>query len=455
MIGILLLAIGIISYILRFKKLSLFIFFTFMLKGWVVLTDDVIGQKNYDLAFVYTFVILIYSCMFERASTPIYDKRIHKWLYIFLVFLVLSIMFSYNHYGFTPYQILQGSRASFLFLSFFFLRKTRAKDLWWLNETFFYITLITSVLYILEVFFDLHLLPYDISKLKVDDYTGINRYYNSPPLLYWYIFATILTPHLIKSRLTFISIFIFGLALIATLGRTQIAMTTGVVLLGLVWQGKARSIFSALAVALLLVAPFADTISARFTGQFENSTESDVKSIFNGGIEQTVRAGNTYNVGNLTYRLAWVYERAQYLQDRPISENIYGLGLISDSQVLTVQKHYSFMIGLLDDDNNIWQLGTPDISYGNILTKYGYVGGILFLMIWIVLLSTFFKYRNQDDLAFVGFLLLVNYFLLGFSGTIISDQGNMAFPFALFILIAQKVATHSLTKEPNETQDEN
>ena len=311
------------------------------------------------------------------------------------------------------------------------------------------------MLYILEVFFDLHLLPYDISKLKVDDYTGINRYYNSPPLLYWYIFATILTPHLIKSRLTFISIFIFGLALIATLGRTQIAMTTGVVLLGLVWQGKARSIFSALAVALLLVAPFADTISARFTGQFENSTESDVKSIFNGGIEQTVRAGNTYNVGNLTYRLAWVYERAQYLQDRPISENIYGLGLISDSQVLTVQKHYSFMIGLLDDDNNIWQLGTPDISYGNILTKYGYVGGILFLMIWIALLSTFFKYRNQDDLAFVGFLLLVNYFLLGFSGTIISDQGNMAFPFALFILIAQKVATHSLTKEPNETQDEN
>ena len=162
MIGILLLAIGIITYILRFKKLSLFIFFTFMLKGWVVLTDDVIGQKNYDLAFVYTFVILIYSCMFERASTPIDDKRIHKWLYIFLVFLVLSIMFSYNHYGFTPYQILQGSRASFLFLSYFFLRKARAKDLLWLNETFFYITLITSVLYILEVFFDLHLLPYDI-----------------------------------------------------------------------------------------------------------------------------------------------------------------------------------------------------------------------------------------------------------------------------------------------------
>ena len=446
-------AIAIISYILRYKKLSLFIFFTFMLKGWVVLTDDVLGQKNHDLAFVYTFVILIYSALFEKSATRIDDKNIQKWLYIFLTFLVLDVMFSYSHYQFTPYQILQGSRASFLFLSYFFLRKVRTKDLLWLNEVFFYITLGTSVLYILEVFFGMPLLPYDAMKVKVDEYTGINRYYNSPPLLYWYIFVCVLCPHIIKSRLTFVSIFIFAVALIATLGRTQIAMTTAVVMFGLVWQGRARSIFSALAVALLLVAPFADTISARFAGNFENSTESEIKSIFTGGIEQTVQTGNARDVGTLTYRLAWIYERAQYLSNRPLSENIYGLGLISDSQVLTVHSRYAFMLGLTDEDDNIAQLFTPDISYGNLLSKYGYVGGMLFLMIWIHMLLYLFKYRNDDDLAFVGFLLLVNCFLLGFSGTTISDQGYMIFPLMVYILVAQRVATNTLTIKTEKSDE--
>lgn len=443
MLGISLLSIAILLYIIQFKKVSLLIFFTFMLKGWIVLTDDVLGIKNYDLAFIYTFVILIYSTLFEPLPTKIDDGKIFKWFYIFGGFMICNIIFSYNHYGFTPYQILQGCRSSFLFLSYFFLRKTKTKDLLWLNEVFFYITLVTSVLYIFEVFFNMPLLPYKISQVKMDEFTGIMRYYNSPPLLYWYLFITILTPNIIKSKLTFVSIFIFAIALIATLGRTQIAMTTAIIILGLITQGKAKSFFSALVVALVLAAPFADTITARFTGKFEDSTESEIKSILNGGIQETAKIGNAKDVGTLTYRLAWIYERAMYLANQPLSEKAYGLGLISDSQSITVHNQYSFMLGLSDEDGDVTQLSTPDISYGNLLSKYGYVGGILFLFIWIHILVVFYKYR-RDDLAFVSFLLIANDFLLGFSGTTISDQGNLIIPFSIFIIIESRVATNSL-----------
>lgn len=450
MLGISLLVIAILTYVLDLKKISLFIFTTFMLNGWCVLTDDVLGVKNFDMAVIYTFVVLGFSLLFEKNPRNFDDSKLKPWLYLFLGFMVLDIIFSYNHYEFTPYQIVQGCRASFLFLSYFFLRKAKVKDLLWINEIFFYITLVTSVLYILEVFFDLPVLPYDEEGAKIDDYTGIMRFYNSPPLLYWYIFISVLSPNLLKSKLTFPSIFVFTIALIATLGRIQIAMTAVVLLVGLIIQGRIKSILTAAVALLVLTAPFAQILSARFAGKFEDSTSSEIKNIFNGSIQETVYVGNSKDVGTLTYRLAWIYERADFLSDRPISENIFGLGLISDSQTLKVQSMYNFELGLIDEEENMAQLTTPDISYGNLLSKYGYVGGVLYLMIWLQILATFIKRRKEDEMAFVGMLLIINCILLGFSGTTISDQGYLITPFLAYVLLIHKISENSEEKKRNE-----
>ena len=216
-------------------------------------------------------------------------------------------------------------------------------------------------------------------------------------------------------------------------------MTAVVLLVGLIIQGRIKSILTAAVALLVLTAPFAQILSARFAGRFEDSTSSEIKNIFNGSIQETVYVGNSKDVGTLTYRLAWIYERASYLSDRPISENIFGLGLISDSQTLKVQSLYNFELGLIDEEENMAQLTTPDISYGNLLSKYGYVGGILYLMIWIQLLLIFAKYRKEDDMAFVGMLLIINSLLLGFSGTSISDQGYFITPFMIYVIIQSNI----------------
>ena len=455
MIGYILLALGLILYLLKLRKLSLFIFVTFMLKGWRVLTDDILEVKNYDLAFIFIFVILSFTIFAEKKTRDLKDKPLRYWLLAFLVFMFFNIMFSYNHYHFSSYQILQGSRASFLFLSYFFLRRQKIEDLLWLNRTFFYITLITSVLYILEVFLNLPVLPYKQETAKIDEYTGIMRYYNFPPLLYWYLYVSILSPQFIKSKFVFPAIFIFIIALFATLGRTQIAMTSTVLLLALIIQGRMKSILTAVFAAMILVAPFAGMIGNRFAGKFNDSTESEIKSVLNGGIQETVYLGDAHDVGTFTYRLAWVYERAEYLKDRPISENIFGLGLISDSQSLTISKIYNFNLGLLDEEGDIQQLSTPDISYGNILTKYGYFGGTLYLCIWFYLFFYFLKYHKRSDYAFLGAALTLNMFLLSFSGTTISDQGNIIFPYIIFLLVNKAVTEYKRNNIDIVSEDEN
>jgi hypothetical protein len=434
MFGYILLAIAIVTYIIELRRISLFIFVTFMLNGWSVLTDTVLGVKNYDLAFIYTIVVLSLQIFYED-SPDLKDWKLRLLIFIFFIFMLLNVNFSFVHYHFTSLQILQGSRASFLIMSYFFLRKYSKNDFLWLNTLFFYITLITSILFILQVFFDLPVLPYDTENIKRDNYTGILRYYNHPPLLYWYIFVSILTPHLIKSRLTFLSSFVFITALVATQGRTQIGTTIGVLLLGVIMQNRIKSIIGSILIGLFVISQFADIIGARFEGQFNDSTENDIESILSGGIQETVKAGSAYNVGTLTYRLAWFYERALYMHDQPLGEKLFGLGLISDSQLETVEKMYDFSLGLRDADGNVMQLSTPDISYGNILTKYGYMGGIIYLSLWVYLLLFFYKRKREDDYSFVGFLLIFNTILIAFAGCAISNQGNVIFPFLLYISI--------------------
>ena len=199
-------------------------------------------------------------------------------------------------------------------------------------------------------------------------------------------------------------------------------------------QKRAKSLLGGSLIAIFVISLFYDMLGARFDAKFDNSTESEIESIFSGGIGETVRAGNAFNTGTLTYRLAWYYERALYLHERPLGEKLFGLGLISDSQYEVIRQLYAFSLGLKDEDGQVVQLSTPDISYGNILTKYGYLGGLIFLSIWFYLLYFFYNNRHKDALIFISFLLIVCMILISFAGNAIFNHGNFIIPFFLYIM---------------------
>lgn len=435
MIGIILLILSVVLYFIGRKRWSLLLFVSFATRGLGFLTDDVIGVKNQDLALVYTLVICLYSFIFER-NKRVEEDRLLSWLIkSFFIFLICSAAFSWVHYQFTPYQILQGGRQHFIILSYFFLRKIERRDVIWLLRMLFYITLIHSVLYIIQVLTGAEVLPYKYAgEVKEDQYTGVLRYYNSPHLLAFFMYMTMLYP-LRNYVLNNLAAVAFLAALFCTQGRTAISIVLFCLLLGyLVRSRLSGSIRIAIIICLVLM-PFSELITSRYE---ESSTKDDIQAVLNGDFIDKVRNEESTK-GTLSFRFAWVYERALYLSERPLSEKIFGLGMISDSQKDVVNRMYHFTVGLIDEETGLpVQLGTGDIAYGNMLTQLGYCGGLLLLFIWIRLAILFYKRRRVDSLLLCMSLFVFSRILGSVSGSHISTAAYLVIPFLMLPLLWDK-----------------
>jgi hypothetical protein len=157
--------------------------------GFGLWTDKVLGVKNMDLALVYTFVINGYLLLTRQNLFRPYRNHSHVWLILYKVliaFLLCCAVFSYVHYHFTPYQILQGERSFLLLLSLPILVRVKPVELQRILELCLWITVLTSVLYILQVVFGRPLMPYN-GEYKLDSTVGLVRLYNSPALLDFFI----------------------------------------------------------------------------------------------------------------------------------------------------------------------------------------------------------------------------------------------------------------------------
>ena len=421
-----------------------------MSQGLRVFTNDIMGVKNLDLACIYTFVICIYSYFHEKS--PYYeDMKLKRLVYCLFLFLICSVLFSKIHYGFTWFQIIQGGRHHFLFLSYFFLRKCKAEDIIWVFKVLFYFTFFHAILYVIQVATELPVLPY--GENKIDESTGIARYYNYPVFLQLYLLLTILYPHFIQSGFTKYAPFVLMAALFYTLGRTFIALNLLCIFIGLLLKGQAKKIIKASIILCILMIPFANSIIARFEANGE--TSNDLQEIISGKFMERAITGEMSS-GTMSYRFAWIYERMLYLSERPFFEKIFGLGLISDDQSDLVLKKYNFVLGLMNEDTGFpAQLQTPDIAYGNLLTKFGYMGGLIVFLIWIRLFLMLFKGREYNPLIFCMSLLLFNYIIGSLSGSTISTTGNLIAPFATIAML-YKIKTNQIsTKSTLLTHESN
>ncbi len=438
MLGYILLGFAIYYYFYAgMKKWSILLFMFFCNDGFWILPDFVIGAKNYDLAAIFCFFMAPFSMIYEDA--PERENKTIKYIVVFLMyFMIVSAFFSRYHYDFTWFQIFQGGRRLIIFVSYFFLVKMKKKDIEWLFNILFKITIITSVLYIIQVLTDLPVLPY--RKIEVGEITELGRYYNSPPLLYLFLYITIFYPELMKIKRPYICVIILAGALLCTLGRTQIFSVLFMIVVGFFIRGRLTVFVKYALIFSILLIPVYNSLVTRFGGEdytSKISTTEEIRNILNGSVEESVMSGSAKNQGTMNYRLAWVYERMLYLSERPIGEKIFGLGMINDSQTETVQRMYNFKIGRYfseDDKTTKAQMGTPDTSYGNLLTRFGYVGGSVLLFLWIYIAYFAWKSRKKDEWMFVLFLLTSAYILLSFSGNLISDPKNLSIVYYIITL---------------------
>ena len=386
MIGYLLLLIALLLYIKpKYRHWSYFFYLSFMMGyggGFGLWTDEVLGAKNGDLAIIYTFVISIVMVFKRQYKIPKWSFVVqYKW---FILFLFASVLFSLYYYHFTPFQILQGGRSFLLIFAFPILVNIRQKDFYKVLQLLIKVCVLTSMLYILQTISRHAIMPY--GEFDTDPTTGLPRFYNSPANLDIFLALTFLKPELFKGRIVYYRT-LFFLALVCTLGRTQIITTILLVFIALFFDGKIQKIGKYVIVIGVMMLPFIGVLSDRFTGD----GASDFSDIQAGNFKEGYVQGR--DQGTLLYRFAWMYERYDYLIHRPLGEQLFGLGLISDSQPW-VNKHYGFKIGLPNPDGiGAVQLSTPDISYGNILTRLGFLGGVIYITFIVSLLFFLSKLR--------------------------------------------------------------
>lgn len=422
MIGYLLLLIALLLYIKpKYRHWSFFLYLSFMMGyggGFGLWTDDVLGAKNGDLAVIYTFVISIVM-VFKR------QYKIPKWGFVaqykwFILFLFASVLFSLFYYHFTPFQILQGGRTFLLIFAFPILVNVQRRDFEKVLLLLIKVCVLTSVLYILQIISRHAIMPY--GEFDTDPTTGLPRFYNSPANLDIFLALTFLKPELFKGRIIYYRI-LFFLALVCTLGRTQIITTILLVFIALFFDGKIQKIGKYVIVIGVMTLPFIGVLSDRFTGD----GASDFSDIQAGNFKEGYVQGR--DQGTLLYRFAWVYERYDYLINRPFGEQLFGLGLISDSQPW-VDKHYNFKIGLSNPENTgAVQLSTPDISYGNIMTRLGFLGGVLYIAFIVSLLSFLVKKRKINDFILVSAASVMLLFINSFSGSLMSETRTLSIYF--------------------------
>ncbi|MBQ8046824.1 MAG: hypothetical protein IJ196_02735 [Prevotella sp.] len=426
--GIALLIVAVLLYVFGQKRWSFLIYIFFLSNGFSVLTDDVIGAKNADLAVVYTAIVFVFSFFRER-NCAYEDKWLRRFVQLFFFFLAASAFYSNVHYRFSWYQILQGGRHLFLFMGYFFVIKAKPSDVLWLVEKVYKITVVISILYVIQVLGGYAVLPYS-REVQIDPATGLGRYYNAPLSLPLAIYLLLFEPSVVKSPTKVFDLVVLVGAQVCTLGRVEIAVTFMMVLLGILLKGSGTAIVRVLFVVSLLLFPAAEILESRFT--MEGDTEMDLSALVRGSYREVTEKGKTEG-GTLTYRIAWIYERYKYLQDRPTGEKVFGLGMISDSQTEIVRERYDFKVGLENEETGeVVQLGTPDIAYGNMLTHLGFGGGALLMVIWLYMAWRAFCMRGLKPFENVLTILLIGYMLRSLSGSIISETGNLILPFMMF-----------------------
>lgn len=429
MIGLLLLFLSIIFYVKDKKRWSLLIFLSFCGNGFYILTDNILGIKNQDAALIYFIVIFIYSLFNERHIKYVHNFRIEKWLKVFFIFMLFNVLFSIIFYQLDLIQIIQGGRRYFIIFAFYFIRKIKTSDIDWLLRKIVYITAITSVLYIIQCQTGWPVLPDSDIYYSNDSVDGTLRYYNFPPFLDISLLLLIFYLKYFNGWKNIFVIAIMFVALLCTQSRTLIAGIIMVVLIGLYINGSYRKMVKYGLLGLIVITPFMPILMERFESD-DKSTGGDLQAIIDGDFMNV----NGQFVGSMTFRFALVYERMEYLANRSIGEQIFGMGLLSDQQEQIVRRMYHFNIGLKDrETGEVAQLSTPDIAYGNLICRLGFVGMAIYLVIWGIMFVQAYKNRKVDIIVFCLFLYLFNNFVCSFSCAIISYTENIVLPMMLIV----------------------
>jgi hypothetical protein len=414
MIFLILVVCAVVLYIREYKVPALLLFFFFLTSGFNLVPEELtnIGffSKGSDFAFLILLgIVIIDSCYVKR-----YLKRDQFTVFLlgFGVFLIICILRSKWVVGLGWSDIIRTCRYQFFWIAYFVFRNMEKAQLEKLLKYLFDVTVVISVLYLLQIIFNQTIL--NETALTYAQIFGIKipRYYNQPDLIQFFTLVAIYrNPY--KGIWRIVTTAIVVATLLGAFHRSLqgfflLALLIGFALkLPRLRRLQFLSILTALLIGAISVAGF----------QFMNTqTFLDLQNIQKGYYADVEEIDiENFQNSTFTFRLAILYERNQYLWEHP--ENLLlGVGLIAEDSHKA--STLDFQVGLVDEiTDKAAQIDCGDISYPSMIFRIGYLGTAFYLMLLIYLTVFFYKNRNHKY-GFVSFL----FWILSFGVSLFSSN---------------------------------
>ncbi|MCS2894186.1 hypothetical protein [Parabacteroides faecis] len=432
-----LLLLAIALYICGQRTYSLLIFFFFAFYGFQIIPEELFEtglgfSKPTDFALVYVVVLFGYGCFAYHDFIPL-----NKMTYLIAIYLMaILIIIGVNKfvYGIGWGDILKTSRNYFFVLAYYPLRRVNKEEVDHLLKILLYIVLLQSVLFAIQAFTGKAILS------GAEDKSGgdlIHRFYNSPRMLYFFIFYTIFVQPLGK-KYSIIAGVILVITSFLPLHRSLTIMVILTLSFGYVLNvGNLKRFIRYLPYVFLIVVPLGAVLFA----QIGSRTVADLQMVQEGDFasmedSDEIESFEMDSESTFTFRIAHFMERYLYARSNKLNE-FFGLGLMSEESPYT-NNNLNFVIGLVDDKTGgVVQLESGDIAWSNFVVRYGYVGTLAYLIFYLGL-AFFFFVNRKDKLA----LSLLLYMLLVLGTSLTSDTlfqvSRNVFVLMLFDFIVDK-----------------
>ena len=434
MIFILFVIVAIGLYFWGYKISALVVFFFFLTSGFNLIPEEFLKNFLFSKGMDYAILIMVGMVIIDSFYIKNYlnPDRLIWLILIFYAFLVLCVIYNKFAIGVGWSEIIRTVRYNVLWIAYLVFRNLSKEQLLNLMKCLFLTTVVCSILYILQIILNETILNEGMkASVKVFG-MKIPRFYNQPDMLHFFTFMAIyFNPYK---------------------GITKIATTVILVaaFLGAFHRSLAIAFILAISIGYIIRLPrdkrIAILTSLAITGfifivfwgyKFANSRT--IKDI------ALVTSGNVADIGSIdidiedlqkstfTFRISHLLERNQYLLSHP-KAMLFGAGLMTEDSKLT-DTMFDFKVGLPDEARGkTVQLDTGDISYSILIMRYGYLGTLVILSLYIFFMTYFYKNR-KDPIGLFSFAYLIVAIVTSLSSDILVQPISFLLPLITYTII--------------------
>ena len=437
MIFIIIVIFAIGLYIWGYKISALFIFFFFITSGFNLIPEEIMEIRMFSKGMDYAILIIVGIVIIDSFCIKNYlkpDKLIWMIL-IFYAFLGICVIYNKFVVGTGWKEIIRTIRYNVLWVAYLVFRNLSKEQLQSLIKCLFLTTVVCSALFILQIILDKHILNesakyyYRLSEMRIP------RFYNQPDMLLIFTFMAIyFNPY--KGMLKIATTAILIIALLGAFHRSLI-----IAFILAISIGYAIRLPRPKRIAVLTSISIIGFIFIVFFGyKFANSrTVRDIATVASGNIaaieviDIDIDAIEELQKSTFTYRITHFLERNHYLFEHR-KAMLFGAGLMTEDSKLTASM-FDFKIGLIDKTTGkIMQLDTPDISHSVLIMRYGYLGTIIVLSLYIFLMIYFYK-NHKDRVGLFSFDYLIVAIITSFFSSLLILPISFLLPLITYNII--------------------